>query len=394
MDLNCIVDAVHALYDDAALLSRDVILAQSLETFRGSMAAFTRCIEMCGSSPQEPNCAACNILVRLFDVTVERENSMKQEPFAFDETAVVLREAEHLARVVKASCDAALESIVVSASKCGIPAPTQRLKAIHHSNGSITEMSHSARESVAALQDSLGVFLKDVVKQYDVRIIAPVEVEKKLAVCVDQWNCFDSQQQQEISQCVAAELQCRLEWKWFSALSKELNVIAGGAGIHHDFVLDFEQAWLRSWNRRREGLQDQFSLLAHSTLLAARSAVARFPKEDVLIPDSHFVLDMKEQPPSQPIENRPVRLKQRESTVRDRLVSATARQQATRRPREALRRALDFSSPSAMLTVVSVNPDCDPLPPPQSTTPVIRQAPRSRNLHQGDPGPLVIYKLR
>ncbi|CUG93412.1 Hypothetical protein, putative [Bodo saltans] len=387
MNFNLLTDAVLALYDDAELLARDDIIAKSLDTFQGSMATFSRCVENCGANTHDPVSAACNILIRLFESTVEREASLKVEPFALDEVAVVLRETEHLARTVTSSCDLALESISVAATRCGIPSRMQPAS-ILSDNNSVTDMAQTARDRIARLNEALGLFLKDAVRLFDVRVVASVEIEKKLVTCLSQWQSFSPSQQQQISQCVAAELQCRLEWKWFSSFSKDLR--SSGASDDTCF-LRYEQEWLKNWNRRREALQDQFALSADSVLAAARVAIAKFPSDDVSH-EATFILgfDVRNHSDS---ELRFVKLRQ--GNRLDSPQSSVSQRQAIRRPRENLRRALEYSSPSPLLTVVSVAPDCDPPMPAQQNSLKVLRRPSSRpsQKNPGDPSPLVVRRI-
>jgi hypothetical protein len=385
MNFNLLTDAVLALYDDVELLARDEVLAKSLDTFQGSMAAFSRCVENCGMNVHDPVSAACNILTRLFESTVEHETSTKIEPFAFDEAAVVLRETEHLARIVTTSCDLALESICVAAARCGVPAPIPAVSRC--SNDSVTDMAQAAREKITSLNDVLGVFLKDAVRLFDVRVVAPVEIEKKLGFCLSQWQSFSASQQQQISQCVAAELQCRLEWKWFSSFSKELLGEVGSSASA--YCVRFEQEWLKNWNRRREALQDQFSFAADFVLVAARSAIAKFPDGDVTHEPS-FTLE----PNARSHVDSGLRfVKLPHYTGLDQAHNTSSQRQAIRRPREKLRRALEYSSPSPMLTVVSLTPECEPPSPVQVLSHQVLRQPKSRSNHSREPSPLFVRKL-
>lgn len=382
MNFNLLADAVNALYDEEATL--DDVLSKSLDTFQGSMASFTRCVEGCSANTHDPVSAACNILVRLFESTVEHEQSAKIEPFAFDEAAVILRETEHLARTVKVTSDKALESLRVAATRCGIPAPAYSSNL--SSNNSVTEVAQAARDGISALNEALGVFLKDAVRLFDVRIVAPVEIEKRLNTCHEQWHVFSASQRQQVSLCVAAELQCRLEWKWFASFLNDIRG-SGALNVADDYALPFEQQWLRNWNRRREALQDQFSLVSETILSAAKTVVAKFPVDEAT-PETSFVLDLRaKQPLTTDFKFVKTQRVQRPEQFQ------VAHRQAIRRPLESLRKALEFSAPSPMLTVVTVVPECNP---PQLVQPVAHQIlhrPSSRTATRGGDSPLVVRRL-
>lgn len=269
----------HALVDAVSNLcaqeSQDDELQHSLSFFKGSMSSLVSCLRSCCREPNDQISAACSILVRLFNVSLQSSEREKVEPFEFDEVAIALRESDALVLKVQRFCSEIDASLSTVAKRCGMSLNYEEhsIKNELIADASRTSTIHLASTSLTTVANQLGLFFSDTVRLHRTRFVESVEIEKRLAFCSASWEHFNSLQRQRIGECVAAELQCRLEQRWVSQFLDYVQQKFADANL----VRSFELVWHREWNKKREVIQDRLLLEADAVLAAAKDAVKQFP---------------------------------------------------------------------------------------------------------------------
>jgi hypothetical protein len=193
---------------------------------------------------------------------------------------------------------------------------------------------------------------------YRNRLVAGIEIEKKLQFCSDNWRHLSKLHRQQVGECVASEVQCRLERRWFSQFISQLE---SKIPMQQDVVNLFESSWSKEWNKRLDMTRDRFGRVCEQVIEIVKEILAVLPVSHEEDGDLHdfFVLPQHRELATPSLDLTAVasrlipkaNVKVRPSSS----MSIAATREAIRRPKETMSRILNDPRPPSILTIVDIS---------------------------------------
>ena len=256
-------------------------------------SSFVDLLDRCDDCPTNEAEAAVALLSSLFTVVSRKGAEAKQDPYRFDEVALLLQSCEGLAERVKSiwhelqltisSCSRALSLSAASSSfSIGVSSAQSPLNHAEAATAScaagdsrLSTTLAQARHALTAMHETVRDFCSDAVKLLRYNSLG-VELTNviHLIVAKDDIARLAPNDRLKLTDAVCRELQCKLERVWFADFLENM----GSSGLLPGEALrKLQDRWLSQWNLRKTIEQSTcFASLRRSQDLI-RACVKSFP---------------------------------------------------------------------------------------------------------------------